>query len=204
VRVLDDRGFGWDSWIIAGVDWVTERAGEYSWPSVANMSLGGNPSLAVDLAVCRAIAAGVTLAIAAGNSDKDACGVSPARVKQAYTVAATDDTDTRAHFSNWVSNWGNCVDVFAPGVDIPSAELNGDTVEMSGTSVAAPHVAGIAALCAVNGSDMQGCLVQNATADRVQDPGTGSPNRLLFTGGYLFFDNFESGDLSRWIEGDEE
>ncbi|MBW3572996.1 MAG: S8 family peptidase [Gemmatimonadetes bacterium] len=147
VRVLDCTGAGSTSGVIAGVDWVTRN---HRKPAVANMSLGGGASSSLDQAVDNSIKAGVSYAIAAGNGDalgnaQDACTVSPARVAAAMTIGATDKTDAKA---SW-SNYGNCVDWFAPGVGITSAWfglLNNDIKTISGTSMATPHVAGVAAL----------------------------------------------------------
>ncbi len=141
VRVLDCQGSGATSAVVAGLDWVVahHQAGR---PAVANMSLGGSASTALDAAVQRVVADGVTMAVAAGNENTDSCTRSPARVPAALTVAASDRTDARASFSNR----GTCVDLFAPGVDITSAWLAGGTSTISGTSMATPHVAGAAAL----------------------------------------------------------
>lgn len=183
VRVLDCDGFGTDDHVIAGIDWVTEDhdAGEVA---VANMSLGGAVSRALDEAVERAIADGVPFAIAAGNDAIDACGGSPSRVEEAITVGATTDTDARAVFSNI----GPCVDIFAPGDDITSAWADSDTAtaEASGTSMASPHVAGAAALYLEQHPDatpaeVAEALIGNSTEGVVGDPGSGSPNVLLST-----------------------
>ena len=146
VRVLDCNGSGTTSGVIAGVDWV---AANHVKPAVANMSLGGGASSSLDAAVQNAIGRGVTFVVAAGNGDRlgrqlDACTTSPARVGAAITIGATDRTDTKA---SW-SNYGSCVDFFAPGVGITSAwyQSDGQTNTISGTSMAAPHVAGAAAL----------------------------------------------------------
>jgi subtilisin family serine protease len=141
VRVLDCSGSGSWSGVIAGVDWVTKNR---QLPAVANMSLGGGLSKAVNDAVANSIKAGVTYAVAAGNSHGDACTVSPASTATALTVAASDRTDHNASFSNM----GKCVDLFAPGVGITSAWNTSTTASavLSGTSMATPHVAGVAAL----------------------------------------------------------
>lgn len=148
VRVLSCSGSGSTSGVIAGVDWVTadHAAGE---PAVANMSLGGTASATLDDAVKRSVADGVAYAVAAGNGNfagvaQDACGSSPARVPEVMTTGASDRSDAKASFSNY----GNCVDWFAPGVDIESAWADSDvaTESLSGTSMASPHTAGVAAL----------------------------------------------------------
>ncbi|HVK30443.1 MAG TPA: S8 family serine peptidase [Nocardioides sp.] len=141
VRVLDCNGSGATSGVVAGLDWVVahHQAGQ---PAAANLSLGGGASTALDAAVNRVIADGVTMAVAAGNENTDACTKSPARVPNALTVAASDRADARASFSNR----GTCVDLFAPGVDITSTWLDNGTNTISGTSMATPHVAGAAAL----------------------------------------------------------
>jgi subtilisin family serine protease len=148
VRVLNCSGSGTNSGVIAGIDWVTAHH-QPGQPAVANMSLGGGASTAIDSAVSRSIADGVTYAIAAGNGNQagvpqDACKSSPARVTAALTVGATDRTDKAASFSNY----GKCVDLFAPGVGITSDWYTGTTATntISGTSMATPHVTGVAAL----------------------------------------------------------
>ncbi|MDQ7905308.1 S8 family peptidase [Phytohabitans sp. ZYX-F-186] len=141
VRVLDCVGSGTLAGVLGGVDWVTANAVK---PAVANMSLGGSPSSALDAAVEASINSGVSYAVAAGNEDMDACGGSPARTPNAITVGATDEVDFRASFSNY----GSCVDIHAPGNNIPSSVASSDTAidRYSGTSMASPHVAGAAAL----------------------------------------------------------
>ncbi|TQK72404.1 S8 family peptidase [Nocardioides sp. SLBN-35] len=141
VRVLDCGGSGATSGVIAGLDWVVANH-QPGRPAVANMSLGGGASTALDSAVKRVVADGVTMAVAAGNENADSCTKSPARVPEALTVAASDRADARAGFSNR----GTCVDLFAPGVDITSDWLAGGTNTISGTSMATPHVSGAAAL----------------------------------------------------------
>ena len=186
VRVLDCQGSGTNAGVIAGIDWVTSNAVK---PAVANMSLGGSASTSLDNAVKSSIASGVTYAIAAGNGNflgmpQNACNYSPARVPEAITVGATDSSDKRA---SW-SNYGTCLDLFAPGVNITSAWNTGNTATntISGTSMATPHTAGAAALyLAANPSatpaQVRDALVNNATNGVVGDARTGSPNKLLHT-----------------------
>jgi subtilisin family serine protease len=186
VRVLDCSGSGTTAGVIAGVDWVTAH---HTANAVANMSLGGGASTALDNAVANSIASGVTYGIAAGNGNsagvaQNACNSSPARVAAAITVAATDSTDKKA---SW-SNFGTCVDIFAPGVSIKSSWYTSTTATnvISGTSMATPHVVGVAAtyLAGHPGSTPQqvrDALVAGGTAGVVKSPGTGSPNVLLFT-----------------------
>jgi subtilisin family serine protease len=179
VRVLDCAGNGTVAGVIAGVDWVTANAVR---PAVANMSLSGAASDALDAAVVRSSDAGITYMVAAGNnSGANACGRSPARVGAAITVGATDRNDKRAGFSNI----GSCVDIFAPGVDITSAWRTSDTATntIDGTSMASPHVAGVAALIlqvhpGMTYAQLSGHLKSNASP-KVTDAGSGSPNLLL-------------------------
>ena len=178
VRVLDCSGSGTSAGVIAGINWVIDNH-QAGVPAVANMSLGGGYSAALNAAVAAAVADGVTMVVAAGNSNADACTASPASEPSAITVGATDSSDTRA----WFSNWGSCVDLFAPGVSILSA--NAGTTDgfttMSGTSMASPHTAGAAAVLLSLGytsANVAAGLNANATPDVVADP-AGSPNRLL-------------------------
>ena len=181
VRVLGCNGSGSNSGVIAGVDWVAANA---QLPAVANMSLGGGSSSALDDAVRSAIDSGVTFVVAAGNDDSDACVGSPNRVAEAVTTGASTSSDARSSFSNW----GSCVDIFAPGSSITSTWINSnsDTNTISGTSMASPHVAGGAALYLEGNStaapsEVFSALVNNATTNRLSDV-NGSPNRLLYTG----------------------
>ncbi|WP_205526013.1 S8 family serine peptidase [Pyxidicoccus trucidator] len=182
VRVLDCEGEGTVSNVIAGLDWV---AAHHVAPAVANLSLGFEPSEAMDQAVRDLIASGVTTVVAAGNENVDACNESPARTAEALTVGAIRDTDERAGFSNY----GRCVDLFAPGQDITSAWISDDTATevLEGTSMAAPHVAGAAALYlethpAATPEQVAASLTGSATPGRLSFAGRGSPNLLLHTG----------------------
>jgi subtilisin family serine protease len=216
VRVLNCSGSGTNSGVIAGINWVAANAIR---PAVANMSLGGGASQAVDDAVAGATNAGVTMAVAAGNGDAagnplDACTTSPARAPSAITVSATDTTDTKA---SW-ANFGTCVDIFAPGVNITSSWYSSTTATntISGTSMATPHVAGVAALYLATNTTatpaaVASALISNSTSGVVRNPGSGSPNRLLYSifggtpppppppppTGQLFLNpGFESGNVS--------
>jgi aqualysin 1 len=181
VRVLDCRNIGTTSSLIAGVDWVTKH---HIKPAVANMSIGGrNPSQALDRAVAKAIAAGVTFVASAGNHNTNACNYSPGRVAEVITVGASTSSDARASYSNI----GRCVDLFAPGEDISSAWGSSDvaTALLGGTSMAAPYVAGAAALYlqddpTATPAAVTSALVSRATRDRLTGIGTGSPNLLLY------------------------
>lgn len=184
VRVLNCSGSGSNSGVIAGVDWVRNN---HVAPAVANMSLGGGISSALDTAVNNLHNANVTIAVAAGNSNANACNASPARAANAITVGSTTTTDARSSFSNF----GTCLDIFAPGSGIQSAWSTSDTATntISGTSMASPHVAGVAALYkqanpSASSTTIRNAIVNNATTNVVTNAGTGSPNRLLYS---LFF-----------------
>jgi serine protease len=179
VRVLGCNGSGSNSGVIAGVDWV---AANHQAPAVANMSLGGGNSTALDEAVKGAINAGVTFVVAAGNDNTDACSGSPNRVAEAVTVGSTTSSDSRSSFSNK----GSCVDIFAPGSAITSAwyQSDNDTNTISGTSMAAPHVAGAAALILSQNpnaapASVFSTLLQDGTSNKLSGLGSGSPNLLL-------------------------
>jgi aqualysin 1 len=182
VRVLNCAGVGLNSGVIAGVDWVTgdHQAGQ---PAVANMSLGGGKSVALEQAVANSIADGVTYAVAAGNETEDACTGSPSGLPAAITVGATTNTDARASFSDF----GPCVDFFAPGSGITSASFLTDTgtATMSGTSMASPHVAGVAALYLQGNPGAAPQQVRDAlyglTTKNIVTDAQSANNHLLFT-----------------------
>jgi subtilisin family serine protease len=180
VRVLDNNGSGTLAGVAAGIDWVGANAVK---PAVANLSLGGGANATLDTAVRNAVAKGVTFAVAAGNSNANASGFSPARVTEAITVGSTDRNDARSSFSNF----GAVLDIFAPGRDITSSWSTSDTATstISGTSMATPHVAGAAARYLAGNktatpAQVASYLIGQSTPSKVTNPGTGSPNRLLY------------------------
>ena len=182
VRVLGCNGSGTMSGVLAGLDWVAVNAVR---PAVVNMSLGGGLSYTLDRAVANVVSRGITVAVAAGNSNVDACNSSPAREPSAISVGATASNDARASYSNW----GRCLDIFAPGSSITSAGIYSNTsvTTMSGTSMAAPHVAGNVALLlqsqpSLIPSQVAQLIKSRATPNKVWSAGTGSPNLLLYTG----------------------
>jgi subtilisin family serine protease len=181
VRVLDCKGNGTWAGILAGFDWVAKNAKR---PAVMNASLGGPGSSAVDDAVNAVTAKGVLPVVAAGNDAVDACDISPARADHVVTVGATDRQDRETDFSNY----GACLWMYAPGSAIVSARLGGGSVAFDGTSMASPHVAGVAALYeeknpAAAPKDVALWLAEQSTKDAVSLIGKGSPNRLLYTAG---------------------
>jgi subtilisin family serine protease len=185
VRVFGCSSSTSTSNIIAGVNWVTSNR---ILPAVANMSVGGPASSSMDTAVQNLINSGVTVAVAAGNSNgANACNFSPARVAAAITVGSTTSTDARSSFSNI----GTCLDIFAPGSSITSTWYTSSTATatISGTSMASPHVAGVAALYlqsnpGASNATVRNAIVNGSTTNRLSGIGTGSPNRLLYS---LFF-----------------
>jgi subtilisin family serine protease len=212
VRVLDGNGSGPISGVIAGLDFVTadHQPGQ---PAVANMSLGAPTSTALDDAVENSIGDNITYAIAAGNDGVNACDGSPARVTDAITVGASAKNDSRARFfPSGSSNTGSCVDLFAPGLDIQSAWNSSDTEvnTISGTSMATPHVAGVAALYlernqSASPAAVAAAIINGCTTGVITDAGTGSPNRLLYSlfVGALpvyegFLDNVSCDSITGW------
>ncbi len=185
VRVLDCQGGGTASGVISGIDWVTaQKTNHPSRPMVANMSLGGGAYSPIDTAVKNSVAAGVFYTVAAGNDNADACNYSPARVASALTLGSTTSNDARSSFSNF----GSCLDLFAPGSSIRAAWYTGDTATatLSGTSMASPHAAGVAALvlganAQASTAEIRSAIVEAATQNVVSSAGLGSPNLLLYS-----------------------
>jgi subtilisin family serine protease len=181
VRVLDCAGSGYNSSVIAGLNWI---AGNYvpGEAAVVNMSLGGPTSSALDEAVENLISRGITVVVAAGNDNVDACNYSPARTPAAITVGATNTDDSRASYSNF----GSCLDIFAPGTSIPSTWLGVNYYAfLSGTSMAAPHVAGVivrflSQYPGLSPAQVTNSIKTSSTKNLVTSPGTGSPNRLVY------------------------
>ncbi|MGK7732271.1 S8 family peptidase [Acinetobacter baumannii] len=179
IRILGCDGSGASSNVIAGLDWILKNGKK---PAVVNMSLGGATSSSLDSAVENLFNNGYVMVVAAGNSNTDACTSSPARVSKAITVAATDNTDTRASYSNY----GSCVDIFAPGSQINSSWIGSNTATkiLNGTSMATPHVAGVVAEMlqstpTASPQTISTNLLNQASSNVVKNP-SGSPNRLLY------------------------
>jgi subtilisin family serine protease len=183
VRVLDCAGYGTDATVVAGIDWVTKNAVH---PAVANLSLAGPVSPTLHWVLKASIRAGITYTLSAGNGATDACGTAPAHVPDAITVGATGRDGKRALFSNY----GSCLDLFAPGTGVPSAGIRDDsaTTTRSGTSMAAARVAGAAAEVLfrepfASPQQVRDALVSESAQNTIANPGSGSPNRLLSPGG---------------------
>ncbi len=179
IRILGCDGSGASSNVIAGLDWILKNGKK---PAVVNMSLGGGASTSLDSAVENLFNNGYVMVVAAGNSNADACSASPARVSKAITVAATDNTDTRASYSNY----GSCVDIFAPGSQINSSWIGSNTATkvLNGTSMATPHAAGVVAQMlqstpSATPQTISTNLLNQASSNVVKNP-SGSPNRLLY------------------------
>jgi hypothetical protein len=180
VRVLNCSGSGTTTTVIAGLDWIAKN---HKKPAVVNMSLGGGISTSLDNAVNNLINKGIVVVVAAGNSNDNACNYSPARVPNAITVGSTTNSDARSSFSNW----GSCLDIFAPGSSVKSAWITSDTSAalLSGTSMASPHVAGAAVLFlqanpGASVGAVTSAILNTSTADAVSDA-SGSANRLLYS-----------------------
>jgi subtilisin family serine protease len=179
--VLSCSGSGSTSGIINALNWLRSNAVK---PAVANMSLGGGYSSTLNQATTSLANSGVFVAVAAGNESQNACNVSPASAANVFTTAASDSSDRRASFSNY----GSCVEGYAPGVSITSAWHNGGIRTISGTSMASPHVAGVAALYKATYGDTASStivndIIANSTANVISGNPTGTPNRLLHKGG---------------------
>ncbi|MEK6806024.1 MAG: S8 family serine peptidase [Pseudomonadota bacterium] len=193
VRALNCGGEGQYSWIIGAIDWTTANAVR---PAVVNMSLGGGNDATLDAAVRNSIASGIAYAVAAGNDNADACTGSPNRVAEAVTVGASTNADSR---DTSYSNFGSCLDIFAPGTDITSSWYTNNTATstIDGTSMASPHVAGALALILARNpsqtpAQLAAVLVSESTSGVLSNAGTGSPNKLLYvanTGGGTPTDN---------------
>lgn len=179
IRILGCDGSGASSNVIAGLDWILKNGKK---PAVVNISLGGEANASLDSAVENLFNNGYVMVVAAGNSNTDACSSSPARVSKAITVAATDNTDTRASYSNY----GSCVDIFAPGSQINSSWIGSNTATkvLNGTSMATPHVVGVVAEMlqstpTATPQTISNNLLNQASNNVVKNP-SGSPNRLLY------------------------
>jgi subtilisin family serine protease len=195
IRMADCYGTGYNSEIITGIDWIIGQRKASGKPSVINISMGGAISSALELAVNNATKAGIVVVVSAGNDNKDACQSSPANIPDAITVGAISKTDNKSNYSNF----GSCVDIFAPGDYIWSADFKSDSdkLDLSGTSLASPFVAGAAALYlsshpSATPAEVTAALKDNATKNVLKNIGSKSPNLLLFTG---FRDMLSPSDL---------
>ena len=178
VRVLNCSGSGSTSGVIAGMDWVRANG---IHPAVANMSLGGGFSSATNTAANNLANSGVFLAVAAGNSNANACNYSPSSASAVTSVMSSTSSDAKSSFSNF----GSCTHLYAPGSSITSTWLNGGTNTISGTSMATPHVTGVAALYKAtfgdaSSSTIRSWLINNSTANVISGNPSGTPNRLLY------------------------
>lgn len=180
VRVLNCSGSGSTSGIVAALNWIRNYGAR---PAVANMSLGGGFSSTLNSASTNLSNSGVFVAVAAGNESQNTCNVSPASASGVFTTAASDRNDRRAYFSNY----GSCVEAYAPGVAIRSTWLNGGTNTISGTSMASPHVAGVGALYkqgspGASSATISSWIINNSTPNVIVGNAAGTPNRLLYKG----------------------
>jgi len=184
VRVLDCQGSGTFAGVVGGIDWIADNHDPaVDGPATVNMSLGGGFSSSVNTAVNNLVDKGITVVVAAGNSNQNACSFSPASAVSAVTVGSTTSNDSRSSFSNY----GSCLDIFAPGSSIKSAWLNGGYNTISGTSMASPHVCGVTALYLsgnnnLSPSEVEAKLLSNAANNKVSNPGSGSVNKLVNIG----------------------
>lgn len=181
IKVLGDNGSGSTAGITSALDWVATKAIQ---PAVASMSLGGGYSSALNSAVNSLVSAGVTVVTAAGNENTDSCSKSPASAGSNINVGSTDPDDRRSSFSNY----GTCLDIWAPGRDVLSSVHTGDTASASysGTSMACPHVSGVAAILlqrntGLSPADVKAYLIKDATPNVVRDAKTGSPTIMLYS-----------------------